>query len=92
MKLETLLEKLAAGRVVPLKRNAWEKLAGEFTRADARPTGCSGEIVLLRRDRAWYVLEEPSPDEVVLRAFQSKKQAQGFIDERIAAYDRIWDG
>ena len=92
MKLETLLEKLAAGQVVPLKRSAWERLAGEFRRTDARPTGCNGEIVLLRRDQGWYVLEEPNPQEVVLRAFRTRKQAQGFIDERIAAYDRIWDG
>ncbi len=92
MKLETLLAKLADGAITPLPRRQWEALADEFQAVDRRPTGCAGEIVLLKRGRQWAVLEYPGPDEVVLRPFKTRKQAQGFIDERIAAYDRIWDG
>ena len=94
--LEELLDEFGRRGVVSLARRTWERLADAFEVERREDTGLTGEIVLLRRDGAetaeWFVLEQPRKDEIVLRRFATREEAETFVADRLAAYERLWDG
>ncbi len=98
MKTEALLEKLKAGEIVPLKLSQWEDVAGGFEVRDTIETGMAGQILLVRRPvpgakrPGWALVEEPTPVQRVVRPMASEKEARALIRERLAAYERMWDG
>lgn len=94
-----LLERLAAGEIVPLAAANWEELAGGFTIAEEIATGLAGSILLVQRPPAagrkragWALVEQPEPRVRVVRPLASEKEARALIAERLAAYERMWDG
>lgn len=91
MKAETLLAKLKKGQIVPLKLSQWEEVAGTFQVKDTIDTGMAGQILLLRRP-LWALVEEPTPLQRVVRPMAGEKEARALIQERLAAYERMWDG
>jgi len=91
MKSETLTAKLKAGEIVALKRTQWEDVAADFAVKDTIETGMAGQILLLRRP-LWALVEEPTPTERVVRPMKNEKEARALIQERLAAYERMWDG
>lgn len=89
---EELQRLLDEGETVTAPAAAWARFADSYSGEGRWPTGMAGDIELLARRGAWFVLEHPRDDEVVLRRFASRDEAQRFIDERLAAYERLWDG
>ena len=58
----------------------------------SRVDGMNGEIVMLKLGSEWLV-REPSPrNSHLLRLFRKREDAQSFIDERMAQFERMWDG
>jgi hypothetical protein len=51
----------------------------------------AGRILLVRAP-LWMLVEEPKPTERVLRPMKNEKEARALIAERLAAYERMWDG
>ncbi|MBU2502275.1 hypothetical protein KJ682_13165 [bacterium] len=96
--LTDLIEALAAGRIVPLPVERWRNLAGAFTVVETIPTGLAGDILLVRRPvpggrtPGWALVEQSKPDERVVRPLPGRKQALALAGERLAAYERMWDG
>jgi hypothetical protein len=93
-----LLAQLDAGTIVPLGEEDWRKWAGTFTIVEEIATGLGGEILLVRRppsdDRrgGWALVEEPKPGDRVIRPLANEKEARALIADRLAAYERMWDG
>ena len=59
----------------------------------------SGSILLIRRPKpgaakqtGWAIVEEPEPKIRVVRPLDSEKEARALIADRLAAYERMWDG
>ncbi len=98
LKAEKLAAELAAGRIVPLPLAQWEDLAPSFPEVSRTPTGMGAPILLVRRPvpgrktPGWAIVEESKPGERVIRPLGSRKEAQTLIGERLAAYERMWDG
>lgn len=96
---DELLERLEAGEIVPLAATDWQRLSGAFEIAEEIATGLAGSILLIRRPRGagkmrpgWALVEQPEPKVRVVRPLASEKEARALIADRLAAYERMWDG
>jgi len=98
MTADGLTAALDEGRIVPLPVGEWEALAGAFKEVSRTPTGMGAPILLVRRPipgrktLGWAIVEESKPGERVVRPMPDRKTAQALIGERLAAYERMWDG
>ncbi len=99
MKLEDIIGGLDAGRIIPLPEKDWLDLAAAFPVKDVIPTSMAGEIHLVRRPLpgggkklGWALVEQSKPGEKVIRALKNEKEARALIADRLAAYERMWDG
>jgi hypothetical protein len=60
---------------------------------EEQETGFSGKISTLQHGAGLVVvMEEPRPEERVLRPMPSVESAEEFVAERMKTYDRMWDG
>ncbi len=96
--LEDLVDKLAKGAIVPLGADEWVGLAGHFPLVDDINTFMNGRILLVRRPvpqgkkPGWAIVEDPEPSQKVIRPLKNEKEARALIADRLAAYERMWDG
>ena len=96
--VERLIEQLAQGAIVPLGVAEWRVVAEHFPLVDAIDTHLAGRILLVRRPplggkkQGWAIVEDPSPSRKVIRPLKNEKEARALIADRLAAYERMWDG
>jgi len=55
-------------------------------------TCLAGRIRILFLDGFVMVQEQTQDGRVLLRRFGSRKAAESFVDDRLATYERMWDG
>ena len=95
---DRLVAALADGTIVPLAEKNWHELAPHFKLVADTPTGMGGVILLVRRPLptgrklGWALVEDSKPGEKVVRPLANEKEARALIDDRLAAYERMWDG
>ena len=94
--LELALEK---GEIVPLRAEAWEAVCDRYDVREEISTGMAGMILLISRAKSgprkkagWALVEEPEPKLRVVRSLASEREARALIADRLAAYERMWDG
>ncbi len=93
-----VLMQLAAGIIVPMSEKQWLQIEGSFSSVEVIDTGLSGQIQLLHRPlpngkkTGWAFVEQPKDGQRVVRPFKSEKEARALIQDRLAAYERMWDG
>ena len=96
--IESLVEQLAGGAIVPLGQDEWIGVAKHFPLVDDIDTSMSGRILLVRRPapggkkQGWAIVEDPEPRQKVIRPLKNEKEARALIADRLAAYERMWDG
>ena len=64
--------------------------SAELVRSDN--TGFCGEIRILKVKEGFVVQERSDKGEILVRRFDTLDQARAFVDQRLAEYDRMWDG
>lgn len=79
-------------RITVLSRNQWERIEPKFEVLERHDTGAKGEILVVKQGDALAIVEQPKPGEFVLRPMEGKDRVTIFVEQRLAAYDRIWDG
>jgi hypothetical protein len=92
-----LLRRLDAGEIVPLKAASWEAWRDRFAVPEAVPTALGTVIEVVRwpaagRQRRWGIVEEPAAGERVVRPLPDRAAVKALIADRLAAYERMWDG
>ena len=87
--LKTLL---ATERIVVVPSSDWPQLSAIFTEMERHDTGFAGALVLLRFENDLAALEQPSADRWVVRRLGDRSEADRFIRDRLAQYERMWDG
>lgn len=95
LEFEVLEQRLDAGAIVPLTASCWDALQPRYLIREEIPTGMSGSILLIRREKkkpGWALVEEPEPKVRVVRPLMSEREARALIADRLAAYERMWDG
>ncbi len=55
-------------------------------------TYISDKIRLLKFEDNLIIQEKTTKDEYLIRSIKSKKEAEDLIKERLAIYNRMWDG
>lgn len=96
--LAELLKRLAAGQVVPVDDEDWSSWAEAFTPVDEISSTMGGTKRIMRwplpdpRRRGWALVEEPEPGLLAVRPLADEQEARALIAERLAAYERMWDG
>lgn len=96
--VEGLVDKLAEGAIVPMGADEWVKVAEHFPLVEDIDTFMYGRILLVRRPvpqgkkPAWAIVEDPAPKQKVIRPLKNEKEARALIADRLAAYERMWDG
>jgi hypothetical protein len=87
-----LHRRLAGGEIARLTEAAWASVAGDFTVVVSHDTGVAGPLLLVTHAGRWAAVERPRAGERVVRPLAGKKDAHDFLRERLAAYERMWDG
>lgn len=96
--LAELLERLADGQIVPVETEDWEAWRQDLTVAKTVPSAIGGDKHAVRwpvpgsRRRGWALVEEAEPGLMAVRPLRDRKQVLALIAERLAAYERMWDG
>ncbi|HPF70628.1 MAG TPA: hypothetical protein PLQ13_08175 [Candidatus Krumholzibacteria bacterium] len=96
--LDETLRRLAAGEVVPVDADDFAGWSAAFTLVDTVRSAMGGDKQLLRwtppgaRKLGWLLVEEPDPGLLAVRPLKTEKEARALIAERLAAYERMWDG
>ncbi len=57
-----------------------------------RDTLISGFIRILRHGNFYITQETSDKNEVVLRLYKSKEEAQALVNDHLDTYDQMWDG
>jgi hypothetical protein len=89
---KALQERLRSERVITIAPPSWPHLSSAWREIERHATHFAGDLVLLQSGDEFAALEQPSPDQWVLRHLPDRTAAQDFVRERLAQYDRMWDG
>lgn len=92
MNLEGLVKKLRKQTVQSVKK---EDLIDVLSAAEVvaeSDTHFSGPIRILSLAGMLIVQEQTPEGEIILRRVPSRREADRFVADRLAAYDRMWDG
>ena len=89
---EALLQHLAAGEIVMTTAEAWQRVRDQFEVIEEHDTGVAGSLLILRGPGGLCAVEEPRPDERILRPLEDAAAAAALVRERMAAYEKMWDG
>jgi hypothetical protein len=57
-----------------------------------KDTYISDKIRLLKFNDELILQEKTTKDEYLIRIVKTKKEAEGFIEQRLEIYNRMWDG
>ena len=93
---KALVARLAAGEIVPVDEVKWDAMKDGVTVVDDIDTAMSGRILLVRwpgeKQNGWAIVEDPAPRLKVVRPLNDEAEARALIADRLAAYERMWDG
>jgi len=87
-----LARRLATERVVEVDAREVEDLLARARVAREADTGLAGAIRVLELDDLVLVQEHTRDRRPVVRRVPDLESAHRFVDDRLAAYDRMWDG
>ena len=87
-----LIKRLESETVVKLAAKEWSQLAGHYQEVQKHPTFAAGDLLIVRDDSGLLAVEQPAPDERVIRRLNSLEEAEQFVQQRLKDYERMWDG
>ena len=92
MKIDEIDEQLGRGRIIAI---TGEELASLLEKAETEredDTGIAGPIRTLRLGNCVLVQERTPEGDHFVRKLGSAQAAMRFVEARLAAYERMWDG
>ncbi|MGD2154704.1 MAG: hypothetical protein PVG79_15650 [Gemmatimonadales bacterium] len=92
MSVEELVRRLREERIVAMPVAEWAELAGVCEIVERHDTLVAGELLIVRCEAGLAAVEQPAPQERVLRLLSDTEQARLFVEARLEAYERMWDG
>ncbi|MBW1880333.1 MAG: hypothetical protein JRI25_23275 [Deltaproteobacteria bacterium] len=92
MSAESILTALRDGEVVVTTPSEWEAASSAFEVLEEHDTLVAGMLRILQGPSGLVALEEPKRTERVLRPLRDPDQVRAFVADRLASYERMWDG
>lgn len=93
---KSLVTRLTDGEIVPVDEAKWNAMKEGVTVVEDIDTAMSGRILLVRwpgeKRKGWAIVEDPAPRLKVVRPLNDEDEARALIADRLAAYERMWDG
>ena len=87
-----LNKRLLEEGIVPLSASEWAAVTSEFVEIQRHPTFIAGDLVIVRTEGGLAAVEQPSPDQRVVRRLSDLDEVREFVQRRKAEYERMWDG
>jgi hypothetical protein len=87
-----LEQRIARDRIVALAVTDWTAVAAEFEEVERHDTMMAGTLLIVRTSAGLAAVEQPQPRERVVRLLGNSTAARGFVDHRMAQYEKMWDG
>ena len=87
-----LLSILKSNKVAAVPRSDWPAIEPDFVLGESHGTGVAGLLRIGTFGDYLVAVEEPEPDLLAVRPLASHKAAKDFVQRRLEAYDRLWDG
>ncbi|MBD3221821.1 hypothetical protein GF314_11325 [bacterium] len=92
MTVEEFRKALTREPAVKVARKEWRRLGRGFDESQAHDTGIAGMLRVGRLDGLLVAVEEATPTHLAVRRLGSQEKARQFVEARLDAYDRLWDG
>ena len=89
---DDLCHRLDAERIVTIPAAEWDTVAAAFQEVERHFTVLAGDLLIVRCPDGLAAVEEPQRGERVLRRLADEAAAQEFVQDRLDAYERMWDG
>lgn len=89
---EDLRRALLSEPIVRLAAAEWEAVAPAFEEIERHHTVVAGSLVIIRVGGTLAAVEQPRPDQRVVRRFDHDDAMRAFVRERMDTYERMWDG
>ena len=87
-----VLTRIAGAPVTAVSADELDLVLGEADVARQVETALSGPIRILVADGRVLVQERTPKGELLIRRLASRQEAERFVDDRLEAYERMWDG
>jgi hypothetical protein len=85
-------ERLSEQTILRFERGDWESVADQFDEVERHRTHIKGDLVVVRLDSRFAAVEEPLPNERVVRCLPNMDEVRRFVTDRLETYERMWDG
>jgi hypothetical protein len=92
MRVDELERRLTAEHIVPLTAGEWAALADVLDEIERHHTMVAGDLLVVRTAAGLAAVERPTRDERVVRLLGEESAVSAFVAERMAQYERMWDG
>jgi hypothetical protein len=92
MTVGELERRLRDQRIVLLPRQDWDVLAGAVEEVERHHTMVAGDLLVIRTAHGLAAVEQPAPNERVVRLLGDAEAVRTFVNDRMALYERMWDG
>lgn len=92
MKARELISQMENQAVLSVGREDFNALLEVSDTIRAADTCLAGLIRVISFEHEIVIQEETPNGEVLLRKADSKEAADQFVDDRLAVYERMWDG
>lgn len=92
MSAEALEQRIADERIVPLTTAEWDAVAAWFEEVERHHTMIAGDLLVIRSGAGLAAVEQPTPDARVVRLLDDAATVRTFVAQRMAQYERMWDG
>jgi hypothetical protein len=87
-----LAQRLAEQPIVPMPATEWAELTSQVEIVERHATLVAGDLLIVRIGGLLAAVEEPKPDERVVRRLADDDEARSFVEGRLEQYERMWDG
>jgi len=87
-----LRARLKAEIIVTISAAEWAAVAGSFEQVERRDTFVAGDLLIVRGEAGLAAVEQPSPEQRVVRRLSDEAEAGRFVQRRLEEYERMWDG
>lgn len=92
MNVEELNQRLRVERIVAVPTATWAELATELEELERHDTLMAGDLLIVRGEAGLAAVEQPTPEERVVRLLSDDQEVRRFVADRLASYERMWDG
>ena len=87
-----LEQRVAQDRILVLTPAEWAAVADAFDEVERHDTMMAGSLVIVRTAHGLAAVEQPKANERVVRLLGDAAAARQFVTDRMAQYERMWDG